>query len=420
MMKHPRTRLLALACISTLTIFLAGLPAWALPASAASTGSPAAATQPVDLVLTGATVIDGRGGPPLLDAVVTIRGNRIVAVGRAGMVPIHPGVPTRNLRGKTILPGFIDAHVHTEELPTKAMVAWTRAGVTTVRDVAGPPDILLSRRRVLVNSRDAAYPRLLVAGPFITVPGGHPIPRSGTGPDVVAVQGPADARVKVNGLINAGVDLVKIVVSGRTDVSWPELSNDEIRAITETAHARGVPVAAHIDRAVALRRAVENGIDDAAHMPRDRIPDDVIALMVKRKVPLVPTIDVYEELAKSRGLGADWQRWTQPIMHDNLRRFAAAGGILALGDDYGGGPGVALGMPMAEIDHWLRAGLTPMQILVAATHGSAIVAGLETEIGLVQPGMIADLLVVDGDPLKNMTALTRPVLVLRDGRIVAP
>ena len=289
--------------------------------------------------------------------------------------------------------------------------------MTTIRDLGGPRELLLARRKTVAASKDGAYPRLLIAGPIITVPGGHPIPVYGLSDEVLAVRGPDDARAKVNALIDAGANVIKIAVSGRTDVRWPELSNEEIRAITTAAHARGVRVAAHIDRAVALRRAVENGIDDAAHMPRDRMPDDLIRLLVRRNVALIPTIDVYEELAEARGAGAAWRRTTLPMMQDNLRRFVTAGGTLALGDDLGN-PGVALGMPMAEIRHWLRAGLSPMQVIVAATRGSAHVCGLAAQLGAVRPGMIADLLVVNGDPLADPGALERVTLVVHDGVII--
>ena len=357
-MNHQLTRLLALACNVALIIVIGRAQGGPLPAAQARTALPATATlcsapdapstaparlparppitsssagtatrssQP-EVALVGGMLIDGRGGPPLPDAVVIIRGDRIVAVGRAGAVPIAPGTPTRDLRGKTILPGFVNAHVHTCKLPDHALKGWTRVGVTTVRDLAGPPELILARRRMIASSQDAAYPRLVVAGPFVTVPGGHPIPRNGLSAEVVTVQGPADARAKVTALLDAGVNLIKIVVSGRTDVAWPELSNAEIQAITDTAHRRGVRVTAHIDRAAALQRAVEHGIDDAAHMPRERMPDELIALMVQRRVALVPTIDVYEELAAGRGVVAAWQRETLAVRQDNLRRFAAAGG----------------------------------------------------------------------------------------------
>jgi imidazolonepropionase-like amidohydrolase len=172
-----------------------------------------------------------------------------------------------------------------------------------------------------------------------------------------------------------------------------------------------------VDRAVALRRAVENGVDGVAHSPRDRIPDSLIALMVERGVTMTPTIAVYEGLARERGNLAEWRRLTRPVMYDNLRRFAAAGGLLALGDDFGGAEGMMLGMPAEEIGHWLAAGLTPMQVIVAATSGSAQMAGLENELGTIAPGFAADILVVEGNPLEGIDALVRPVLVVHGGEI---
>jgi enamidase len=134
---------------------------------------------------------------------------------------------------------------------------------------------------------------------------------------------------------------------------------------------------------------------------------------------MAPTIAVYECLARSRGSGAEWRRLTMPTMYDNLRRFVAAGGTLALGDDYGGVPGMAVGMPMDEINHWIAAGISPLDVIEAATRGSAIASGVADELGTVEVGKLADLLVVQGDPLSDIGALTRPVLVLKGGEVVS-
>lgn len=384
--------------------------------------SPVPSPSPVlpryDLVLRGGTLIDGSGGSLVPDTAIAIQDGRIAAVGSAATLVFAPGTPVRELPGTTFLPGFVNAHVHTWELPDDQLRGWTEAGVTTVRDLSGPLDLLVARRDAFAASGDATMPRLLVAGPMVTVPGGHPLPIYGPSDRVLAVRGPEDAAAQTARLIDAGVDVIKIAVSGRTDTDWPELSDAEIRAITETAHARGVRVTAHVDRAIALRRAVANGIDDAAHMPRDQMPDALIAEMVARGVALVPTIDVYEGLAEERGNEAEWRQSVLPIMYDNLARFVAGGGTLALGDDYGN-PRVALGMPLPEMRHWLAAGLSPMQVIVAATHGGAIVCGLEGEIGQLKPGMVADVLVVDGDPLSDIDALERVRLVVRGGDTIA-
>jgi imidazolonepropionase-like amidohydrolase len=108
------------------------------------------------------------------------------------------------------------------------------------------------------------------------------------------------------------------------------------------------------------------------------------------------------------------------VMYDNLRRFVAAGGVLALGDDYGGVPGMATGMPMEELLHWQAAGLSPQQIIEASTRGSATAIGMQDELGTVEVGKLADLLIVEGDPLADLGALARPLLVVHDGQIVAP
>ncbi len=375
-----------------------------------------------DLVLVGATLIDATGGPPLEQAAVAIRGGLIADIGPAETVVYSADTPVRDISGATILPGFINAHVHISGLSDDDLRRWTRAGVTTVRDLSGPLEERIARRDSLRARGDPSLPRLLVSGPIVTAPGGYPFAVADPSLRVagIAVLDGADARLQTGLLADAGVDLIKIAASGRTDVSWPELTDEQISAITETARARGLRVSVHVDRASALQRAVLQGVSDAAHSPRDRIPDELIALMVERGVSLTPTIAVYEDLALSRGKAVDWRRRIQPVLYDNLRRFAAAGGTLALGDDYGGVPGMAVGMPMAEINHWIAAGLTPVQIIEAATRGSAIAAGIADELGTVEIGKAADLLVVAGDPRLDIGALARPLLVLRGGAVVSP
>ena len=373
-----------------------------------------------DLVLVGATLIDGTGAAPMPAAAVAILGGRIAAVGRAGELPFTPDTPVRELAGATLMPGFINAHAHITGLDDEGLRAWPRAGVTTIRDLGGPLAEVVARRDRITASTDPGLPRLIVAGPIVNVLGSFSTEISGVNDRVLIVDGPDDARARVTALLDGGADLVKLAVSGRTDVSYAELSDQEVAAIAEVARARGAHVAAHVDPAVALRLAVLSGGSSVAHSPRDRVPDDLIALMVERGVELVPTIAVYEGLAAQRGNLAEWRRSTRPVMYDNLRRFAAAGGTLALGDDYGGAPGQTVGMPMDEINHWLAAGLTPLQVITAATGGGASVLERADELGRVAPGYIADILVVAGDPLADITALTRPLLVLRDGREVVP
>lgn len=383
-----------------------------------STSAPPTATPlpRYDLVLTGATLIDGTGTPPVPDATVAILDGRIAAVGAT--LAYRADTPVRDLAGATLMPGFINAHAHTAGLDDEELRAWTRAGITTVRDLGGPLAEVTARRDRSASGEDPSLPRLFVAGPIVNVRGSFSTEIYGVNDRVLIVDGAEDVRAKIVALLEGGADLVKLAVSGRTDVSYAELSDEELVAIVETARAHGAHVAAHVDRAVALRRAVGAGVNSVAHSPRDPIPDDLIALMVERGVGLVPTIAVYEGLAAERGALVAWRRITAPVMYDNIRRFAAAGGTVALGDDYGGAPGQTAGMPMDEIAHWLIAGLSPMEVIVAATAGGARVLERADELGRIAPGLAADILVVDGDPLEDIGALTRPVLVLRGGAVV--
>lgn len=382
----------------------------------ANAGETGRNTIEADLVLAGGTLIDGTGGAVLEDAAVAIKDGRILAVGRAAGLDVAEGSRTLDVSGKTILPGFINTHVHSRYVTLDETKTWTREGVTTVRDLGGYLDDIVARKRNSEASGDPNLPRLLVSGPMISVPGGHPFPIYGDDYPALAVRGPDDARDQVNELLDAGVDHIKIAVSGRSDTGWPELSGEEIQAITSVAHARGARVTVHVDTAAGLRRAVKNGVDDAAHSPRDPIPNDLIAEMVERNVALSPTIDVYQNLAEENGTATEWNAATLPVMQDNLRRFAEAGGTLALGDDFGN-PGVELGMPMDEIQQWSNAGLSPRQIITAATRDAAKVSGLGGEIGTVERGKAADLLVVDGDPLSDLRALEGVELVVHGGEV---
>jgi imidazolonepropionase-like amidohydrolase len=375
-----------------------------------------------DLVLLGATLLDATGAPPLPDAAVAIQGPRIVYAGPAEGLVYSADTPVRDLHGATVMPGFINVHVHINGHDDDQLRRWTRAGVTTIRDLGGPLVDLVARRDRMRAAGDPSLPRLLVAGPIVSVEGGYPfaVAEQALRVEGLMVRDAEHARATIDTLADGGADAIKLAVSGRTDVHWQELTDEQVAAITSTAHARGLRVSAHVDRVVALRRAVLHGIDNAAHSPRDRIPDDVLRLMVERGVSLTPTISVYEALAQQRGTVSVWRKRMQPVMYDNLRRFVAAGGILALGDDFGGVPGMRAGMPMAELLHWQAAGLSPQQIIEASTRGSALAAGLEEELGTVEAGKLADLLVVQGDPLADLNALAQPLLVLKGGQVVEP
>jgi imidazolonepropionase-like amidohydrolase len=191
------------------------------------------------------------------------------------------------------------------------------------------------------------------------------------------------------------------------------LSAEEIKAIVDTAHARGIPVAAHISRSRHLELALQTGVDDVAHMIVDEIPDELIEGLIEAGVFWEPTLELWQCVSRLHGLS-----WDATAI-DNLRRFSHAGGKVALGTDHAGYRcQFDLGMPMTELELMRQAGMTPLQIIVAATKNAAVVCNLEMEIGTLEPGKRADILVVEGNPLEDIQALTDVRMVIHNGVII--
>ena len=367
-------------------------PSTALPPVATTTPFEVDDASP-SLVLRG-RLIDGTGAEPLPDAALVLRGDRIVAVGPSAGMSLPPGAQVIDLPQATILPGFINTHVH-NAYSARTLRIWAQAGVTTVRDLGhrfGRPYFAM-RDRLRGDPRNA---RVIAVGPLVTVPGGYPI--AGNDFPSLTVTSPEDAREKIAQLIDDGAEVIKITLtSGRA----PSLSAEEAAAIVETAHEHGIPVTAHATTAQDLRRALDAGVDDVAHIAIDRVPNRDIRRMVEAGVSWVPTFEALE----NRG-------------QDNLRRFLAAGGRVALGNDGGYLPGIELGMPMREIQAMHEAGMTPMQIIVSATRDAAYVCRRDVVLGTLEVGKVADILVVNGDPLQDLDSLQDVLLVIHDGVII--
>ena len=358
------------------------------------------------IVLVNGTLIDGTGAAPIYDAAVVIRQGRIVAVGERARVNIPLDARTIDVQGATILPGFINAHVH-QGFSESNLKAWAQSGVTTVRDLGtSPSDTLFARRDALL--KDNANARLVAAGPMVTVPDGYPmVPWGMAG---LTVTSPEDAALKVNQLLDSGADVIKIAMEsgGSFRRNIPMLSAQEARAVVETAHRRGEWVSAHVLRTSDLERALDADVDDIAHMVEDPLTDLLIQRMVKDDVYWVPTLEL-------------WQRVGQTDKRSvaNLGRYVKAGGKVALGTDYAGYNAVFdLGLPVTEIELMREAGMTPMQIIVAATRNAARVCNLGSELGMLEAGKIADVLVVNGDPLQDIRALNQVRLVIHNGMVI--
>ena len=365
-------------------------------------GCAPSATQQDALVLINGTLIDGTGAAPIPKAILVIRGEQIVAVGTRDEVNIPDGAHVIDLKGTTILPGFINAHIHSG-FRGENLQAWAYGGVTTVRDEgiisSGSLDELMAFRDSA--AKDPMNARLVSSGYMISVPDGY---------GDIFVDSPEEARRKVFEELDAGVDMIKISMedgyAGKSGL--PKLTDEEIAAIITAAHERGTHVSGHITQAEYLEVLVNAGVDDIAHIAYDVVPDEVWKDMVAKDIYLVPTFTVF-------------RNYSAPvdICVLNLRNFVELGGKAALGNDYGGGPGkFELGIPMYEIEKMSEAGMTPMQIIEAATQNAAHVLNIEDQVGTLEAGKVADVLVVAGNPLEDLQALTDIRMVIHNGTII--
>jgi imidazolonepropionase-like amidohydrolase len=359
------------------------------------------------LALVNGTLIDGTGADPLPDAAVLIVQGRITDVGRRSRLTIPTAATVIDVGGGTILPGLINAHVH-EGYSAAHLQAWAQAGVTTVRDLGALPraDLFTDRNALRAGGRNA---RLVAAGPFITVPDGYPIVPWGS--DALTVTSPDDAAVMTNRLLDDGADVIKISLEagGTFGRKIPVLSTEEAAAIIRVAHERGTRVSAHITGVSDVPRCLAAGVDDIAHMPGDYLYDKFIAQVVQAGLYWVPTLELWHNVQPSLGRQAV----------DNLRRFVAAGGKVAMGTDYAGYDAeFDLGLPIRELEWMQEAGMTPMQIIVAATRNAAHVSNLDRELGTLEAGKIADVLVVSGDPLQDIHALQDVRTVVHNGQVI--
>lgn len=367
------------------------------------------------LSLTNGILIDGTGADAVPNGVVVIQNGRIIAAGPRTQVEIPANTNIIDVKGRTILPGFINAHVHAA-YSAWILKAWAKGGVTTVRDLGAFRPY--TRAKFVTRDTLNANPkcaRLFAVGSFINAEGGYPI--AYWGGHAVTVTSPEEARQAVNKLIDDGADVIKTAMeSGYAfgQSGWPLLSPWEATALVDTAHERGKPVTAHVTSARDLERALDAGVDEIAHMVVDKLSEQLISRMIETGTRWVPTLELWQRVSR-----------IYPINHGrmaikNLALFVEAGGEVVLGTDYAGAGQVDfdLGMPIHEIEWMQEAGMTPMQIIVAATRNGARSCNIESELGTLEKGKLADVLVVDGDPLVDVHALTNARLIMREGKSI--
>jgi imidazolonepropionase-like amidohydrolase len=391
-------------------------------------------------------LIDGDGGAPVVNAVVLLEDDRIKTIGTSVAIPA--GAEVIDLSAMTVLPGLIDCHTHLtmqmggnywKQLATTSAVdravlapkyakATLDAGFTTVRDVGsgGWVDVALKRA---IEAGEIQGPRMVCATLGVGATGGH-FDESGLSPFLEIhepsgiADGPDALRHLIRDEIKHGADVIKMaatagVLSNEDSVGAPQFTLEEMKAIVDEAHMWGRKVAAHAHGADGIRRAVEAGVDSIEH--GSLLDDAGIALMKQKGTTLVPTLEVGAYLlehAASMGIPQhqiDKSRQIALQSRDAVRRAAAAGVKMAFGTDAGVFPH---GINAREFALLVGCGLTPMQAIQDATKSAATLIGWSDKVGRVAPGLYADLIAVEGDPLADVTVLEHVAWVMKGGVVV--
>ncbi len=461
-MPGPRRAALAAAVAA-----LAALAAWGAAA-------PPAAVAPSGFAIVGATVFDGTGAPPRRDAVLVVEGERVKALGSRAEVPLAKGLRIVDGRGRWVTPGLVDAHVHffqsggaytrpdaidlrshrsyeqeiaglKQRLP-QTFARYLLAGVTSVVDAGGPMWNFEVREAA---GQTALAPRVAVAGPLVSTVGR---PQLDLGdPPIIKVESPAEARALVTREAARKPDFIKVwFIQRPTDD--PVAGRALLDAVVDESRRHGLRVAVHATELAGARAAVDAGAAILVHSVFDKPVDDAfVAAALAKGVIYVPTLFVikgydlvlsgrFEPTAAERRLAdPDALRSFEEIKtfpefkgegrpaadamvktgQENLKRLAAAGVRIAAGTDAGNigtlhGPSI-----FRELRLMVDAGMTPAQVLSAATLGGARVMGREAELGTLAPGHLADLLVLDADPTADLGTLENPRDVVKGGRFLS-
>jgi imidazolonepropionase-like amidohydrolase len=404
------------------------------------------------VAIRAANLIDGVAGQPRHNVLIVIRGNRIESVSEGGAPPADATVINLG-QGITVLPGLIDTHTHiflqgedpaeggydiqllkhpSSFRAARATVSARRAleqGFTTLRDVetegAGYGDVGIKEA---INAGYIPGPRLFVVTRAISVTGGYPL--EGYNPDVPLPKGAqlGDGAVELRKItreqLDNGADWIKVYMTHRSWadkegrlVSQPTLTLEEIKAVTDEAHNWGWPrrrVACHAYGGVGLHRALDGGCDSIEHGLD--LDDSAVAQMVKQGTWYVPTLGVYYEDNAPEETPEGKRDKARVNAHEvSFKKALKAGVKIAFGTDMGGLPWTK---PIAdEFGQMVKFGMSPMDAIKSATSRAAELLEMQGELGVIAPGALADVVAVQGDPLKNVEALKDVTFVMKDGKV---
>lgn len=413
----------------------------------------------VPVAIVGGMLLDGYEAEPIHHSVVVFENGRITAVGQKHNTTIPANAVVIDAGGRTVMPGLIDAHMHIdlighgeyedyyaflngvdrldEAMPIAAK-QMMRAGVTSGIDLGAPFEAFDFRERV--RRGEIPGPRLTLSGPWITRLDFDTVPDEYE----VIINSSREAAAKTRELIERGSDVIKV---------WVGLEQEDYNAIVEEAHKAGIKVHAHLYDPAAIRMAIDAGVDVFQHVGSARNPpydDALVAEIAHKKIPIVQTIShriwvypatvafperLYDPIYK-KDMPADFYAeflasvenfHRKSYFNDigletrNSRRSASqfidAGAYMGVGTDAASPLNMHSEAMWREMSALVESGMTPIEVISAATKTNAEIIGVEDELGTIEPGKLADIIIVDGNPLRNIESLGYIDVVIKDGGV---
>lgn len=418
------------------------------------------------LAVVGGMLIDGHEGTPLQHAIVLINGNKIAAVGTRDTLKVPAGAKVVDAAGMTVMPGLIDGHVHHDIIGHADYARWSKmyesrypeiiaisarlmimSGVTTAIDLFGPPDALTNVRQ-RVDRGEIPGPRMKVSmGAVLNSPRGY------VGRDAFTWQAKTvdEARAAALKSINYGADIIN---------AMDGLTSDQLRAIAEEARKKGIKVTGIAGSPQDLVMRVKSGQQALDHMgvlfsAGNKLDADAAKALFEARASVVPTLinsvgvqinaldnpdyyinnrrmalltppDIWAEIRDSMehperlpyfGQGARVREMRE--LGDRFKQLWDSGVRLRVGTDTGSTYNLPTEAMWQEMELWVQFGAPPMEVLSAATRRNAEWLGMQDQLGTITPGKLADIIVVDGNPLKSMRELRHVVTVIKDGKVVS-
>jgi len=402
-------------------------------------------------LLKAGAVLDVEKGQVIRDGHVAVSGDKIQSWGGPeSILHLPPDTSVRSFPHHTLLPGLINCHAHLcalsgghpfHQVQSDDMALLTAvrnmglelaSGVTTVRDCGDQNGVLFSLRKALTKGI-LKGPRLILCGPPLTRPNGHAHFLGGV------AKGPSEMGRAVERHLALGADFIKLIGTGGgtpgSEPAFATYNREEIAAAVDAAHRADLPVTAHCRGIPGIVTAIDTGVDQVEHACFE-LPDGSLAFnpeladrMARAGISVTPTLQLYRDahlhlrekaasgkLTRAEKKRLDGLSGAIESKLEALRGFQKAGVTIVAGND-AGLPYTGFGCLWQELDAMVAGGMTPMQAIVAATFDAARVLGNADDIGSIRTGKQADLVIVEGDPTSDITALSQVRLVMQAGRI---